>query len=297
MCDEFTQAAEDAALARKGLTRRDFAVLGAAAAIVACSGGKGRAEPQPQSRPSADIPERTVRITTPDGTADAFFVHPARGAYPGIVMWPDVGGLRDAFKGMARRLARAGYAVLLVNQYYRNAPAPVLASFAEWRTPDGQARLQPMIAAITPDGTMRDARAFVAFLDAQQAVDRHRGIGASGYCMAGPYAVRTAAAVPDRVGAAASLHGADLVGADPDSPDKLIAKTRAAFLFAIGRNDDERDPTAKDTLRQAAQAAGRPAEIEVYPADHGWCVPDTPMYDQAQADRAWGRTLALFAKL
>lgn len=293
MCDEFTQAAEDAALARKGLTRRDFAALGAAAAIVACSSGKGRAEP----RPSADIPERTVRIVTPDGTADAFFVHPARGTHPGIVMWPDVGGLRDAFKGMARRLAHAGYAMLLVNQYYRNAPAPVLASFAEWRTPDGQAKLQPMIAAITPDGTMRDAKAFVAFLDTQPVVDKRRRIGTSGYCMAGPYAVRTAAAVPDRVGAVASLHGADLVGADPDSPSNLIARTRASFLFAIGRNDDQRDPNAKDVLRRAAQAAGRPAEIEVYPADHGWCVPDTPMYDQAQADRAWGRMLALFSKL
>lgn len=291
MCDEFTQSAEDQALARKGLTRRDFAALGAAATIVACSGGDGEA------KPSASLPEQTVRITTPDGTCDAFFVHPAEGTHPGILMWPDIAGLRDAFKAMARRLAGAGYAVLAVNQYYRDAPAPLLNSFAEWRTPAGQAKLQPMIAAITPDRTMRDAAAFVAYLDAQTAVDKGRRIGTNGYCMGGPFAVRTAAAAPSRVGAAASLHGANLVGADPDSPVNLIARTQASFLFAIGRNDDQRMPEAKDKLRAAADAAGRPAEIEVYPADHGWTVPDTPVYDKAQADRAWDRMLALFSKL
>jgi carboxymethylenebutenolidase len=291
MCDDFTRSAEDAALARKGLTRREFAALSAAITIAACSSGNGEA------KSSANLSEQVVHVTTPDGTADALFVHPAKGAYPGVLLWPDVGGLRDAFKAMARRLAGAGYAVLAVNQYYRSAPAPVLASFAEWRTPEGQDKLKPMIALITTDVTMRDATAFVAFLDAQAAVDKRRKIGTSGYCMGGPYAVLTAAAVPDRVGAVASLHGANLVGTDPDSPNNLLAKTQASFLFAIGRNDDARDPAAKDTLRAAATAAGRPAEVEVYPADHGWCVPDTPMYDQAQADRAWERMLALYAKL
>jgi carboxymethylenebutenolidase len=291
MCDEFTQSAEDAALARKGLTRREFAALGAAATIVACSGGNGEA------KPSANLVEAMVQVTTPDGTADAFFVHPAKGAHPGVLLWPDIGGLRDAFKAMARRLAGAGYGVLAVNQYYRSAPAPVLASFAEWRTPEGQAKLKPMIALITPEVTTRDATAFVAFLDAQAAVDKRRKIGSNGYCMGGPFTVRTAAAVPGRVGAAASLHGANLVGTDPTSPNNLLARTQASYLFAIGRNDDARDPAAKDTLRAAAEAAGRPAEIEVYPADHGWCVPDTPMYDQVQADRAWDRMLALYSKL
>jgi carboxymethylenebutenolidase len=291
MCDEFTQAAEEAALARKGLTRREFAALGAAAAIAACSGGPGEAKP---ARP---VVERAVRVTTPDGTCDALFVHPAKGVYPGVVMWPDIGGLRDAFKVMARRLAGDGHAVLLVNHYYRNAPAPVLTSFAEWRTPAGQAKLQPMIAALSAEGSMRDAAAFVAFLDRQPAVDSRRRIGSNGYCQTGPFAVRTAAAVPERVGAAASLHGANLVGSDPASASNLIARTRASFLFAIGRNDDARDPAAKETLRAAAAAAGRPAEIEVYPADHGWCVLDAPSYDQVQADRAWGRMLALFAGL
>jgi carboxymethylenebutenolidase len=154
-----------------------------------------------------------------------------------------------------------------------------------------------MITLITPEVTTRDAIAFVTFLDAQAAVDRRRKIGSNGYCMGGPFTVRTAAAVPGRVGAAASLHGANLVGTDPASPNRLLARTQASFLFAIGRNDDARDPAAKDTLRAAAEAAGRPAEIEVYPADHGWCVPDTPMYDQIQADRAWNRMLALYSKL
>jgi carboxymethylenebutenolidase len=291
MCDDFTQSAEDAALARKGLTRREFAALGAAVTVVALGAGKGEASPM------AALTEAKVQVTTPDGTADAFFVHPAKGAYPGVLLWPDIGGLRDAFKAMARRLAGSGYAVLAVNPYYRSAPAPVLTSFAQWRTPEGQAKLKPMIALITPEVTTRDATAFVAFLDAQAAVDKRRKIGSNGYCMGGPFTVRTAAAVPGRVGAAASLHGANLVGTDPTSPNNLLARTRSSYLFAIGRNDDARDPAAKDTLRAAAKAAGRPAEIEVYPADHGWCVPDTPMYDQIQADRAWDRMLALYSKL
>jgi carboxymethylenebutenolidase len=171
----------------------------------------------------------------------------------------------------------------------------VLASFAEWRTPEGRARLQPMIAAITPEATTRDAAAFVRWLDRQRAVDKRRKIGSSGYCMGGPFTVRTAAAAPGRVGAAASFHGANLVNDRPDSPHRLLASTGAAYLFAIARNDDARTPTDKDTLRVAAQAAGRPAEVEVYAADHGWCTIDAPVYDQAEAERAWGRMLAMFA--
>ncbi|MBW8755877.1 MAG: dienelactone hydrolase family protein, partial [Sphingomonadales bacterium] len=282
---------EDEALARKGLSRREFAALGAAAAIAACSGGDGEA------KSSGSLAERMVRVTTPDGTCDAFFVHPARGAHPGVVIWPDIAGLRDAFKAMARRLAGAGYAVLVVNQYYRSAPAPLLASFAEWRTPAGQEKMKPAIAQINPEATTRDGAAFVAFLDAQAAVDKRRGIGTQGYCMGGPFTLRTAAAVPARVKAVASFHGASLVTDKPDSPHLAIARTQASLLFAIARGDDARAPTDKDTLRAAAAAAGRPAEIEVYPAEHGWCVPDTPVYDQAQADRAWERLLALYAKL
>jgi len=172
MCDETTLAAEEAALAKRGISRRQFAAMGAAMAIAAC------AEPGNGNTPT--LRESTVRITTPDGYADAFFVHPARGRHPGVILWPDVGGLRDAMKAMGRRLAGAGYAVLVVNQYYRGAMAPVLESFAQWRTPEGQAKLRPLIAQVTPEGTMRDAAAYVAFLDMQRAVDPRRKIGSLG---------------------------------------------------------------------------------------------------------------------
>jgi carboxymethylenebutenolidase len=291
MCDDFTQTAEDEALARKGLSRRDFAALGAAATIVACSGGNGEA------KSAAKLTERMVEVTTPDGTCDAFFVHPAKGAHPGVVFWPDVAGLRDAKKVMARRLAAAGYAVLVVNPYYRDARAPVMATFAEFRTPEGQAKVTPMRAKLTADAVTSDGKAHVAWLDAQAAVDKRRKIGSQGYCMGGPYTVRTAFGTPGRVGAAASFHGAGLVGDAPDSPVKLLGGTQASYIFAIARGDDARAPTDKDALRAAATAAGRSAEIEVYPAEHGWCVPDSPVYDQVQADRAWERLLALYSKL
>ena len=285
MCDELSFSDRTGAV-----SRRDFALLGAAMAVAACSGRDAAAR-------GPSLSEAMVSIPTPDGTADAFFVHPAEGIHPAIVMWPDIAGLREANKAMARRLAAAGYAVLAVNQYYRSARAPVLASFAEWRTDAGQAKLKPMIAAITPEGAVRDASAFVAWLDRQGAVDTKRGIGADGFCMGGPFAVRTAFAAPQRVRAVASLHGAGLVSDGPDSPHRLLAKTQARYLFAIARNDDARAPGDKEALKVAAAAAGRPAEIEVYQGDHGWTVPDSPVYAPAEADRAFARMLALFATL
>lgn len=291
MCDELTATAEDKALARLGLSRRQFAMAGTAAVLASCAKASESAEAD------AALTERTVEIATPDGKADAYFLHPATGAHPAVIVWPDIAGLRDAFKIMARRLASAGYAVLVVNQYYRSAPAPVLGSFAEWRTEAGQAKLKPMIAQINPAVTTSDAKAFVAWLDQQRAVDTKRGIGTSGYCMGGPFTVRTAAVAPQRVKAAASFHGGKLVTGEADSPHLLLKDTRASFLFAIGQNDDAKEPTVKDALRKAADEAQRPAEIEVYPADHGWTVPDTPLYDKAQAERAWERMLALLGRL
>ncbi|MEO5597077.1 MAG: dienelactone hydrolase family protein [Novosphingobium sp.] len=290
MCDEFTAADENALL-----SRRQFGMIGAGAAVVA--GFPGVAACAAEKHPATPLSEAIVSITTPDGMADALFVHPASGKHPGVIMWPDIGGLRDAYKQMARRLAADGFAVLVVNQYYRSAKSPVLATFAEWRTPEGQAKITPMRAQLTSDAIARDAKAFVAFLDGQAAVDTARGIGSAGYCMGGPFTVLTAAAVPDRVRAAASFHGAALVTDQADSPHKLIASTKASFLFAIAKGDDARAPGDKDALRAAAAAAGRPAEIEVYPAEHGWCALDAPVYDQVQADRAWARMLALFNAL
>lgn len=291
MCDEATDADDEAALARRGLTRRQFAAMGAAVVLAGCANAPAGAAG------SVELTEGSVGIATGDGMADGFFVHPARGSHPGVILWPDIAGLREVKKVMARRLAAAGYAVLVVNQYYRDAPAPILNSLSEWRTPEGQAKIGPMRAKITAETVARDARAFVAFLDGQAAVDKRRRIGVQGYCMGGPFAVRTAAAAPERIGAAASFHGGGLVEDKPDSPHRLLAGTQASYLFAIARNDDARSPGDKDALRQAAAAARRPAEIEVYPADHGWCVADAPAYDPTQAERAWDRLLALYAGL
>lgn len=291
MCDDFTVHEEDAALHRLGVNRRDFAALGAAGVLVACTGTDGAA------KPGGKLTEQAVTIPTPDGQADAFFVHPAKGTYPGIVMWPDIAGLRDAYKTMARRLAEAGYAVLVPNHYYRSSKAPIVKAMAEWRTPEGQAKLKPMIAALSAAGTLRDAAAFVAWLDGQKAVDTKRGIGTQGYCMGGPFAVQTAGAVPGRVKAAASFHGGGLFTSAPDSPHRLFATSTARYLIAIARNDDARAPAEKDELRAAATAAGREAEIEVYNADHGWCTIDAPVYDKGEAERAWARLLALYARL
>ena len=286
MCDELTEA-DNAAW----LSRRQFGVLGAGAAVMAAVPGC-MAETASGGIPTT---ARAVTVTTSDGKADAWFTAPETGKYPAIIMWPDIAGLREAYKTMAARLAGAGYAVLVVNHYYRGAVAPVLESLLAWRTPEGQAKLKPLIAGITNAGTMRDASAFVGWLDAQPEVDTARRIGTCGYCMGGPYAVRTAFAQPARVGAAASFHGGGLVGDQPDSPVKLIAKTQAAFLIAIAQNDDAGAPEEKDVLRAAASAAGRPAEIVVYPAQHGWCTLDAPIYDKTQADKAWDRMLALYA--
>ena len=292
MCDETTQVAADDA--GTGLTRRRFAALSGVAAVAASSAGLGAAAAEINR---AALHERIISVPTPNGMADAFFVYPAQGSHPGVVMWPDIAGLRDSFMVMGRRLAAAGYAVLVVNQYYRNARAPVLNTFAEWRTPQGQAKLAPMIAALTSAAVASDAGAFVQFLDTQPAVDKARRIGTNGYCMGGPSTVRTAAAAPMRVGAVASFHGASLVTEKPDSPHRLIAATHANLLLLIARGDDARAPGDKDALRAAATAAHRSAEIEVYPAEHGWCVLDSPVYDHAQAERAWGRLLAHFARL
>lgn len=290
MCDDLTAIEEEAALVAKGLSRRDFAAIGAAGVFAgtfaAPAGAKG-----------VTVTEDTVSIATPDGNADALFIRPAKGKYPGVILWPDIAGVREAYRQMARRLAASGFAVLVVNQYYRSAKAPIMNSIAEWRTPEGQEKLKPMIGALSADGIVRDAKAFVAWLDTRREVNKRRGIGTSGYCMGGPFTVRTAWAVPGRIRAAASFHGGGLVTDKADSPHKLLAATKASYLIAIARNDDAKAPTDKGTFREAAKAADRPAEIEVYDADHGWCTLDAPVYVKAEAERAWGRMLVLFGKL
>ena len=292
MCDEHTESENAAWMARQGIGRREFGQLGAAVSaamlLPACAQGETSASGQ------IAVASREVTISTANGSADAFFVTPEKGRHPAIILWPDIAGLREAYRVMGTRLAQAGYAVLVVNQYYRSAKAPILNSLSEWRTDEGQAKLKPMIAAITPAGTSSDAAAFVDWLGSQPEVDTKRKIGTSGYCMGGPFTLRTAAARPDRVGALASFHGGNLVNDTPDSPHLLLPKMKAALLVAIAQNDDAREPATKETLREAAKAAGRKAEIEVYPAQHGWCTIDAPVYDRQAAEKAWDRMLATF---
>lgn len=297
MCDEITEQENEAWFAKDGLKRRDLGKVGAGAVALTLTAGcttyasdSGAAT----AASSGSTQSRTVSITTADGTADAFFVYPAKGKHPAVIMWPDIAGLRDAYKTMGTRLAEAGYAVLVVNQYYRSAPAPIMSTMAEWRTEAGQAKLKPMIEAMTSDAVTRDGGAFVDWLDKQKEVDTSKKIGSCGYCQGGAATIRTAARRPNRVGAAASFHGGGLATDKPDSPHLLFPTMRAAMLLAIAQNDDERDSGAKDRLRTGAAAAGRTAEIEVYPAQHGWCTIDAPVYDEAQANRAWERMLALY---
>jgi carboxymethylenebutenolidase len=249
----------------------------------------------PESAAPLETTGRVVTIDTPDGAAEAFFVTPKTGQHPGVIIWPDVAGLREAFNQMATRLASEGYAVLAVNPYYRSSKLPILGTFAEWKTDEGKAKIAPMREALTPEGIARDGAVLVAWLDRQSQVDRARKIGTTGYCMGGPFTFRTAAAAPERVGVLASFHGGGLVVDEPSSPHLLLPRTKAAALVCVAQNDDDRDPEVKTKLRQAADAAHVTAEIEVYPAQHGWCVVDSPVYDEAQAERAWTRMLATFA--
>ena len=285
MCDERTSADDARYLRAKRLTRREFGAV---------SAGAGLAALLPRAANAQTVTEAEIDVTTPDGVADSFFVHPASGAHPGVLIWPDAFGLRPAKRQMARRLAESGYSVLVVNQYYRTQRAPIVESrdFGAVRE-----TLMPLMASLNAETHVRDARAFVSFLDSQSAVDGNRKMGTMGYCMGGPITMRTAAAVPDRIGAGASFHGGGLVTDQPDSPHLLVPQMQAHYLFAIAENDDENEPEAKNVLREVFAQAGLPAEIEVYEgALHGWCPPDTLVYNEAQAERAWSRLLALFER-
>lgn len=288
MCDDHTVADNDAFLGGSAMSRRQFGALG---------GAVGLAMLLPVPANAATIAGKDVSIATPDGTADAYFVAPATGKHPGVLIWPDIMGLRPAFRQMADRLAQSGYAVLVVNQFYRSTKAPFLAPGESYDQPAVRDKIGPFVKALSSEGTVRDALAFTAFLDAQRQVDKTRGLASTGYCMGGPMVFRTAAAAPGRIKAGATFHGGGLVGTTPDSPDKLVPQMKAAYLIAIAENDDQRAPGDKDVLRADFATAKLPAEIEVYAGTkHGWCPPDSRVYDAAQADKAWGRMLALFGR-
>jgi len=265
------------------VTRKQFgALLGAGIAMML-----------PRVANAAAVTESEVNVTTPDGSADCYFVHPASGAAPGVLVWPDIFGLRPAFRQMGKRLAESGYSVLVVNPFYRVKKAPTAEAGGATPLP----QVMPLARGLSETTNMTDAKAFIAWLDRQSSVAKNRKMGTQGYCMGGPIAFRTAAAVPDRVGAVASFHGGGLVTDQPNSPHLQAAKTKAQFLIAIAANDDARSPNDKTTLKETFAQVNLPAEIEVYAgAAHGWCPPDSTVYNEPQAEKAWSRLLALYGK-
>jgi carboxymethylenebutenolidase len=269
--------------ARGLVTRRQFGVLV----------GAGVALMLPRVVNAVAVTESDVNVTTPDGSADCYFVHPESGTAAAVLMWPDIFGLRPAFRQMGKRLAESGYSVLVVNPFYRVKKAPTAEKGGA--TPIDQVR--PLAQALNETTQMTDAKAFIGWLDQQPSVAKNRKIGTQGYCMSGPFAFRTAAAVRDRVGAVASFHGGGLVTTAPNSPHLQAAESRAQFLVAIAENDDQRSPNDKNIMKETFAKANVPAEIEVYAgAAHGWCPPDSQVYNEPQAEKAWARLLALYGK-
>src|SRR5213594_2844249 len=277
------------------LSRRDFVAISVAAGFVAATGSAAAAE--------LPVTETNVEVKTPDGACDAAFIHPSSGSHPGVIIWPDAFGLRPSMRDIGKRIAAEGYSVLVPNPFYRVAKAPVIADPASFSfsNPTDMAKLRPLMGSINAAGAAeKDAAAFVAWLDAQSQVNKAKKIGTQGYCMGGPLVVKTVAALPDRFGAGASFHGGGLVTDKPDSPHLLAPKIKARMYFAIASNDDQRQPDAKDKLRETFAAAKVPAKIEVYPARHGWCVPDmptengVPIYSAPDAERAWSKLVALY---
>ena len=288
MCDEITQQDAEEFLSKSGLTRRQFGKLSAAAGVGMMLPAVANAQ---------DVTEIDVEITTPDGVADCYFVHPSQGQHAAVLVWPDILGLRPAFRAMGKRLAQSGYSVLTVNPFYRDARSPVVPDGATFGQPEIREIVMPLRNNLSADTNFTDATAFVEWLDQQTAVDTGRKIGTTGYCMGGPIVMRTVAAVADRLGAGATFHGGGLATDQADSPHLLIPDTTAHMLHCVAANDDENNPQAKMTLREAYDTAGISAEIEVYESTlHGWCPPDSAVYDETQAERAWSRLLALFER-
>jgi carboxymethylenebutenolidase len=283
MCDQDHFEDDRIEYESKGLvTRRQFGVLL----------GAGVAMLLPKVVNAVAVTDAEVTIKTPDGTCDAYFVHPATGTAPGVLVWPDIFGLRPAFRTMGKRLAENGYSVLVVNPFYRVKKAPTAEQGAATPIPS----LLPLAQALNETTHMTDAKAFIGWLDQQSAVAKNRKIGTQGYCMGGPMAFRTAAAMPDRVGAVASFHGGGLVTENPNSPHLQASKTKAQFLIAVASNDDQKSPNEKNILKETFEKAKLPAEIEVYSGAHGWCPPDSRVYNEPDAEKAWTRLLALYGK-
>jgi carboxymethylenebutenolidase len=280
---------------KNDLTRRDFVALSLAAGIAAAAGD--------QLVSAADVVTvSNVEVKTPDGTCDAAFIHPVTGSHPAVIIWPDAFGLRPSMIDMGKRIAADGYSVLVPNPYYRLTKAPGIdMNGFNFQNQADMAKLRPLMGSIGAPGTAeRDAVAFITFLDAQKPVNKAKKVGTQGYCMGGPLVFRTMAAVPERVGAGGSFHGGGLVTDQPTSPHLLIPKMKGRLYVAVAANDDQRQPDAKDKLKEAFAAAKVPAEVEVYKSNHGWCVPDmpaeasAPIYNKPEAEKAWAKLVALY---
>ena len=288
MCDELTNKDAEEYLRRNGLTRREFNIRGTGVALAMLL---------PTVANALDVVEQDVMVETPDGEADCYFVHPASGNHAAVIVWPDIVSIRPAFRMMGKRLAESGYSVLVVNPYYRTARGAVVPEGKTFRDPGIRDLLMPHARTLSPKTCVTDGRAFVEYLDKQPTVDNGRKIGTIGYCMTGSYTLRLAAAIPDRIGAGGSFHGGGLATDAEDSPHLLTSQMNAGFLIAIAENDDERNPDEKVLLREAFDKADVEAEIEVYEGTlHGWCPPDSAVYNEEQAERAWSRLLALFER-
>ena len=273
---------------RSALSRRQFGALSMGAGLISMI---------PPVANAAEVTGADVDIKTPDGTCDAYFVHPTKGASPGVLVWPDIFGLRPTFKDMAKRLAESGYAVLVINPFYRVQKAPTSAPNPDFNDPATRKALMGLAGGLTPETAVIDAKAFVPWLDSQAAVSKKHKLASTGYCMGGPFTLRTAAAFPERIGAGATFHGGGLVTDKPDSPHLLIPTIKAQYLIAIAESDDKQQPDAKTVLRDTFGKANLPAEVEVYAGTmHGWCPPDSRVYNHDQAEKAWTRQLALFKK-
>ena len=283
MCDEFIHPG---LVSDSRLSRRSFGLMTVASAGVASAPALAQ----------SNVVEKDVEVKTADGTCDAVLFHPAgRGSWPAVLVWPDIMGLRPAFRDMGRRLAGQGYVVLVPNPFYRSAKAPVIGDNFDFSNPEQRARLTGYRNAMSDEGVDHDAQAYLAFLDAQSQTSKTRKAGVQGYCMGGSLSFRTAAAVPGRIAAVGSFHGGNgLVTKNPNSPHLLIAKTNAAYLICQAQNDDAQNPQMKDELKAAFAAANRQAIVDVYQANHGWCVKGGQVYNEAQAEKAWGKMLTLF---
>jgi carboxymethylenebutenolidase len=290
MCDDRTNRDVEAYLRQNALTRREFGKRSAGAAL---------AMVLPPVANAAEVNAMDVKIETPDGMADCYFVHPASGEHAAVIIWPDIVGMRPAFRAMGKRLAESGYSVLVVNPYYRTHKGQIVPDGKTFRDPGIRDMLMPHAQTLSPETCVTDGKAFVAWLDQQPSVDTQRKIGTTGYCMTGSYPLRLAAAIPERFAAGGSFHGGGLATGEKDSPHLLVSRmdADAGFLIAIAENDDEKEPQAKAMLRRAFDEADIDAEIEVYEGTlHGWCPPDSAVYNEEQAERAWRRLLDLFQR-